>query len=277
MKFSMIALLVSAAPLIQATSFSATSNGVTSQMSTLQVSIAQIRQVAQANGHAHITKTCDKAQSHLKLAQGSFGQLSGAFLHAPWNARGSSQATQVRTRLSLCGNVLNSIYAQPEIKSFPGYKSPVSRCQSSYQTVQRGCQDIWQWPTPNSGHSDDDDSSSDDGYGFNSGSAYAPHPKPSQAHGGYFRRSTSHKIKACQNSETSCPIVSVNGGYECLDLECEVASCGGCVSKGEGENCLLIEGADGVGCLKGQCVVLSLKEGYTSGPNGRPTLIGEGY
>lgn len=242
-------------------------------MSTLQVSIGQIRQVAQANGHAHITKKCDQAQSHLKLAQGSFGQLSGAFSHAPWNARGSPHATQVRTRLSLCGNVLNSIYAQPEMKSFPGYQSPMSRCQSSYKTLQKGCQDVWQWPTSKSGESDDDDSYSNDGYGSTT-SDYAPHPKPSQAHGGYLRhgRTGSHKTKACHNSETSCPIISADGGYECLDLQVEVASCGGCVSKGEGENCLLIEGADGVGCHKGQCVVLSFKDGYIAGPNGRPTL-----
>lgn len=283
MKFLVLALLFSAAPYIQATSFLATSNGVNSQLNTLQASLAQIRRVSQAHGHVQITKKCDQAQSHLKLAQGAFGQLQGGFSMAPWNARGSSHADQVRTRLSLCGNVLNSIYAQPEIKLFPEYNSPMSQSQASYRNVQRGCQDIWQWPAPKSGESDDDDSSSDDGYGYkppSSGygynppsSGYAPHPKPSQAHSGYFRRSTSHKIKACQNSETSCPINSIDGGYECLDLEVEVASCGGCVSKNEGENCLLIKGADGVGCLKGKCVVLSVKEGFTLGENGRPTLI----
>ncbi|EGG04968.1 uncharacterized protein MELLADRAFT_72264 [Melampsora larici-populina 98AG31] len=277
MKFLVLALLFAAAPYIQATSFLATSNGVGSSLNTLQASIARIRQVSQAHGHTQITNKCDQAQSHLKLAQGAFGQLQGGFLHAPWNARGSSQANQVRTRLSLCGNVLNSIYAQPEMKSFPEYKSPMSQSQATYRSVQKGCQDIWQWPAPNSGESDDDDSYSKEGYGSSytpPSSDYAPRPKPSQAHSGYFRRSTSHKIRACQNSETSCPINSVDGGYECLDLKVEVGSCGGCVSKKEGENCLLIEGADGVGCLEGKCVVLSVKEGYAPGANGRPTLIG---
>ncbi|KAH9820593.1 hypothetical protein DFH28DRAFT_952724 [Melampsora americana] len=256
MKFLLLALISSAAPFIQATSFSTTSNGINSNLNALQSSVAQIRAVAQTNGHVQITKKCDQAQSHLKLAQSSLGQLSVGFASAPWNARGSSQATQIRTRLSLCGNLLNSIYAQPEMKSFPDYKSPVSQSQFAYRTVQKGVQDIWEWPTPNSGESDDDDSSSDS-YSTSDGYGYKPSPPA--------------YIKACR--EPSCPIISENGGYECLDLQVEVASCGGCVSRNEGENCLLIDGADGVGCLEGKCHVLSVKTGYTLGGNGRPISI----
>lgn len=40
-------------------------------------------------------------------------------------------------------------------------------------------------------------------------------------------------------------------------------NCGGCSSLNEGQDCTLIEGASGVGCSAGRCVVFSCSRGYS--------------
>lgn len=77
-------------------------------------------------------------------------------------------------------------------------------------------------------------------------------------------------------SETACPVSVLSDAIECIDVRSPVlpslhpsdllpsqtskqlASCGGCASVGEGENCLGISGAEGVGCHQGSCVRPSL-------------------
>ncbi|KAM0756426.1 hypothetical protein T439DRAFT_29212 [Meredithblackwellia eburnea MCA 4105] len=96
----------------------------------------------------------------------------------------------------------------------------------------------------------------------------------------------SKPLKLCPGTETACPIVGsasffiaqssgfaafrapdlnglrAEGGYECLDTEYSIESCGGCASMGEGVNCLQTPHSSGVGCSAGKCVVFSCEEGY---------------
>lgn len=87
----------------------------------------------------------------------------------------------------------------------------------------------------------------------------------------------------CPGSETACPIAGsasflvsqasgfaafkagdahATGGYECLDTQYALESCGGCASMGEGVNCLEISNSSGVGCSAGVCQVFSCESGY---------------
>jgi len=263
-----------AAPAVQATtsSFGLTCDGAKDQMSILAAKISQIKLIAQKKGHTGIVSKCNEAQGHVSQATSTFGIISTTFLAKPWEVRTSSHSTDVRYRLGLCGNILSWIFAQPEVRNFQGYISPISQCQTAYVGCQQTFGRIWSWPAPPTKPS------------------YAPKPKPSQAHhrdsyssgdgysssdsytnrDGYYRRSVAPILKDCPAFEDACPINSGLGGDECLDLQNDVSSCGGCVSKKEGENCLDIKGANGVGCLDGSCVVLSVLDGYTLSENGRP-------
>ncbi|BGP45331.1 hypothetical protein JCM10450v2_001149 [Rhodotorula kratochvilovae] len=60
----------------------------------------------------------------------------------------------------------------------------------------------------------------------------------------------------CPVGETACPI------YECLDTRVELESCGGCSSKGAGEDCTSIKGAQGVTCESGACHVYTCQPGW---------------
>lgn len=292
MKFLVAALIASAAPFVQATldlnlnaqvsSFVSTYGGVNAQLGNLNLAISAIKAVAHKRGHTNIENKCNEAQGHVSSARRSFSTLSG-FSDSPWNARGSSHASEVRYRLSLCGTALSWIAAQPETRRFSDYKTPLSQSQSAYVTGQKGCQQIWDWPSPptkpakndgygstpptnNDGYGSNTPTPTDDGYGpskprFEDPTYKPKPPTPSQRYG--HRRSLAPVVHACPPFETMC-------GGECLDLQNEVASCGGCVANHEGENCLLITGADGVGCLDGRCVVLSVHDGYLLGEHGRP-------
>ncbi|GAA5967279.1 hypothetical protein JCM11641_000500 [Rhodosporidiobolus odoratus] len=57
-------------------------------------------------------------------------------------------------------------------------------------------------------------------------------------------------------------IMAGSGGYECIDTEQALDSCGGCASTGEGRDCTRIRGAQGVGCDAGTCVVFSCASGW---------------
>ncbi|KWU45807.1 hypothetical protein RHOSPDRAFT_28684 [Rhodotorula sp. JG-1b] len=67
----------------------------------------------------------------------------------------------------------------------------------------------------------------------------------------------------CPSGETACPIFPRMGTYECIDTQIELQSCGGCASKGNGEDCTAIKGAQGVTCQSGKCFVYSCEPGYT--------------
>jgi len=51
-------------------------------------------------------------------------------------------------------------------------------------------------------------------------------------------------------------VITPGGGewsYECIDFTNELASCGGCVADGEGQDCTMIDHAVSVGCDNGLC------------------------
>ncbi|GAA6033402.1 hypothetical protein JCM8097_006733 [Rhodosporidiobolus ruineniae] len=96
----------------------------------------------------------------------------------------------------------------------------------------------------------------------------------------------------CPNDEVACPILSSTtydeavkhhfatkgevtgvmagkGGYECINVQEALDSCGGCASTGEGVNCSAIRGSAGVGCHLGKCVVFSCQPGW------KPSLKGD--
>ncbi|GAA6047976.1 hypothetical protein JCM3770_006452 [Rhodotorula araucariae] len=66
----------------------------------------------------------------------------------------------------------------------------------------------------------------------------------------------------CPVGETACPIFPRMGTYECLDTRVELESCGGCTSKGAGEDCTAIRGAQGVTCESGACHVYTCQPGW---------------
>lgn len=78
--------------------------------------------------------------------------------------------------------------------------------------------------------------------------------KPSRA----FKREDA----LCPKNKTKCVIdPEWSDSYECLDLESNLESCGGCMSQGEGQDCTAIEGAAAVSCVKGKCVVSQWLDG----------------
>ncbi|KAG0146625.1 hypothetical protein CROQUDRAFT_92447 [Cronartium quercuum f. sp. fusiforme G11] len=81
---------------------------------------------------------------------------------------------------------------------------------------------------------------------------------PELLHGKYLR--TEKDMFHCPPSEIACPLPS--GGFECLDPEFSLDSCGGCSSDGTGADCWQIEGASGVGCNAGSCLVFSCLSGF---------------
>ncbi|GJN87411.1 hypothetical protein Rhopal_000360-T1 [Rhodotorula paludigena] len=115
----------------------------------------------------------------------------------------------------------------------------------------------------------------------------------SASQGARAKRSKITKPKTlCPTGEQACPIVGStsfegavkqhfstaeeftgimagSGGYECIDTQQALDSCGGCASTGEGQDCTKIRGAAGVGCSAGQCVVFSCQAGY------KPSLAGD--
>lgn len=56
-------------------------------------------------------------------------------------------------------------------------------------------------------------------------------------------------------------------GFECVELETELNSCGGCLALGSGQDCALIENARTTGCENGSCQVYSCFDGYVVSPD----------
>ncbi|KAM0793231.1 hypothetical protein ACM66B_000696 [Microbotryomycetes sp. NB124-2] len=59
-----------------------------------------------------------------------------------------------------------------------------------------------------------------------------------------------------------------SGGFECLDTQYSIESCGGCTSMGEGRNCLDIPFVNGVGCDAGKCTIFSCQVGFKLSKDG---------
>ncbi|GAA5912017.1 hypothetical protein JCM6882_002008 [Rhodosporidiobolus microsporus] len=80
----------------------------------------------------------------------------------------------------------------------------------------------------------------------------------------------------CPIGETACPIFPRMGTYECLDTNTELESCGGCLSKGLGEDCTAIRGAQGVTCSSGACFVFTCQPGWRLDDDFKRTNGGKG-
>ncbi|PLW17678.1 hypothetical protein PCANC_10900 [Puccinia coronata f. sp. avenae] len=71
----------------------------------------------------------------------------------------------------------------------------------------------------------------------------------------------------CPTGLSACPILSgssltSSGGFECLNVQQEATSCGGCSSTGEGVDCTTLPGTSSTGCSEGKCQIFSCKSGY---------------
>jgi len=125
------------------------------------------------------------------------------------------------------------------------------------------------------------------------------HPKPSSTppHDHHARApQPSHRAKRAENSQerlkgitgaeidfspylcpvpaSACPIDKMtaapssvaewhNVGFECVDFQNELKSCGGCASLSKGTDCTTIPGAHHVACSMGRCLAHSCKTGFT--------------
>ncbi|WVQ85323.1 hypothetical protein IAT38_007488 [Cryptococcus sp. DSM 104549] len=56
-------------------------------------------------------------------------------------------------------------------------------------------------------------------------------------------------------------------GFECVELDTELNSCGGCLALGSGQDCSLIANARATGCEAGACQVYSCFEGFVVSPD----------
>ncbi|GAA5959442.1 hypothetical protein JCM21900_003757 [Sporobolomyces salmonicolor] len=70
----------------------------------------------------------------------------------------------------------------------------------------------------------------------------------------------------CAQDERSCP-AGAFGDFSCVRLD-DVTECGGCNSTGDAKNCLEIEGASSVACLRGGCVVRACQTGFVQTSEG---------
>ncbi|KAM0788196.1 hypothetical protein ACM66B_001355 [Microbotryomycetes sp. NB124-2] len=75
-----------------------------------------------------------------------------------------------------------------------------------------------------------------------------------------FEMAVTHHFSAPFNEYSG--VMAGAGGYECLDVQSSLESCGGCASTGEGEDCSAIPHALGVGCEAGTCHVFSCAPGF---------------
>ncbi|WWD17993.1 hypothetical protein CI109_102439 [Kwoniella shandongensis] len=64
-------------------------------------------------------------------------------------------------------------------------------------------------------------------------------------------------------------------GFECVELDTELNSCGGCLALGAGQDCTTILNARATGCEFGTCQVYSCFEGYVVSPD-RTTCVKKG-
>lgn len=64
-------------------------------------------------------------------------------------------------------------------------------------------------------------------------------------------------------------------GFECMELDSELNSCGGCLALGVGQDCSEITNARATGCESGVCAVYSCFDGYVVGPD-RKTCVKKG-
>ncbi|ORY34836.1 hypothetical protein BCR39DRAFT_133020 [Naematelia encephala] len=127
-------------------------------------------------------------------------------------------------------------------------------------------------------------------------------PTPSRRMGQVKRAKKAEPIKKkdyssflCPGGSVACPIpahessqspealsTSLNSladwfkiGFECIELDSELNSCGGCLALGSGQDCSSIANARATGCESGSCAVYSCFDGYVVSPD-RSTCVKKG-
>ncbi|EIN12496.1 hypothetical protein PUNSTDRAFT_49803 [Punctularia strigosozonata HHB-11173 SS5] len=110
----------------------------------------------------------------------------------------------------------------------------------------------------------------------------APIPQASQAR----REMTIFDIapeRRCRRDWQSCPIFveSKLKGFECVDVQHDLESCGGCVTNGQtfgdgGRDCSAIPNVDSVSCMKGQCIIEQCASGYVKSADGHDCVASKG-
>ncbi|KAA1130951.1 hypothetical protein PGTUg99_015168 [Puccinia graminis f. sp. tritici] len=229
-------------------------NSVDNHMVQLDDKISELQWVAQTNGHPEVHQLCESAKDSLQKAQSAWKNIASTYGDKPWLASDSTYKASVEEHWYSCGSKLETVYGHPNVLpesgGHPSYSKPVQACKETYDTCQSGFKHIWEWESP----------------------------KP-VASGAYYKRQTkarrdlkSTDLSQCPTGETACPISPHSTGIECIDVQSELTSCGGCVSKHEGRNCMEIPGAAGVGCHFGRCVVFSVHPSYFLGREGLPIL-----
>ncbi|KAG0151626.1 hypothetical protein CROQUDRAFT_506714 [Cronartium quercuum f. sp. fusiforme G11] len=249
---------------VMATSYRTHFERVNIEMSELYEQIGGIQSIASQKGHTDVQSKCAQAKALLDSAQTTWQDLSITFVNKPWLASEHGSSSKFQTNLSKCGEILQEIYKHHQVESETSpYSNSVKVCQRIYTKCVASCDSIWKWqppaPQPSGGYGA---GSSSGGSGGNYGGGYTSRKVK--------RHHSKEMVPICPNKETACPISRFSVGFECFDTDFELTSCGGCVTMGEGENCLAITGAAGVGCLEGRCVVLSVQIGFYLGHQGRP-------
>ncbi|KAL4253590.1 hypothetical protein ABKN59_003411 [Abortiporus biennis] len=61
----------------------------------------------------------------------------------------------------------------------------------------------------------------------------------------------------------------IRDGFECVDFEYDLTSCGGCGSLDVRHDCTAIPGSQGVSCHRGSCKVHTCEAGFTRSPDGK--------
>ncbi|KAH9898402.1 hypothetical protein C8Q73DRAFT_664090 [Cubamyces lactineus] len=156
----------------------------------------------------------------------------------------------------------------------------------------RSCPSNWEWHTGKSccvpHHPNQPPPQCGSGWGWDDGSkccfphgsstTSTPQPsskpgKPGHSGGGWWKRahSKSRAASLCPNGLDACPISGLSGltgDFECVDIQNDIQSCGGCVSTGAGQDCTAIDGSWNVGCNNGKCVVFTCAAGYKRSADG---------
>ncbi|KAJ8463390.1 hypothetical protein ONZ51_g10287 [Trametes cubensis] len=156
----------------------------------------------------------------------------------------------------------------------------------------RSCPSNWEWHSGKSccvpHHPNQPPPQCGSGWGWDDGSkccfphgsstTSTPQPsskpgKPGHSGGGYWKRahSKSRAASLCPNGLDACPISGLSGltgDFECVDIQNDIQSCGGCVSTGVGKDCTAIDGSWNVGCNNGKCVVFTCAAGYKRSADG---------
>jgi len=104
------------------------------------------------------------------------------------------------------------------------------------------------------------------------------------------KRSTATTAFYCPQGEEACPVIGsqslaaamaaskaqgllkfnpdTKGGYECIDTQSSLESCGGCASIGAGQDCTKLPHASSMGCSEGKCVIFKCSIGFVANKAG---------